>query len=317
MTARKARFASMVIAAVAMAALAASATVAGAFPTRTNYCTNCHSTAANVAPTATLTSNDGVNATYSVSVSNPWNDGVTGWAVFDSTLNIRNGYGASSFSVPVGKTYRVYGVAGIGGAGANFITISPAAPAPADTTAPTVSLTSPANGATVAGSVALAATAADAGSGVASVEFHVDGVLVGIDTTAPYGATWDATLAAPGSHLVEAIATDAAGNTASTSISVTIASPPPPVVVELSDVTITVNGSTGAPLAGAKVVIVNLTTGARLAALTAADGTAVFGSLPYGDYRAQASFKGKRRTLATFVADAPTEAVTITLLPRR
>ncbi len=54
-------------------------------------------------------------------------------------------------------------------------------PAPADTTPPVVSLTSPASGATVSGSVAIAATASDTGSGIARVEFRADGVLLGTD----------------------------------------------------------------------------------------------------------------------------------------
>ncbi len=62
------------------------------------------------------------------------------------------------------------------------VTVSSGTPPPADTTAPTVSITAPTAGSTVSGSVAIAATAADAGSGVASVEFRADGVLVGTDT---------------------------------------------------------------------------------------------------------------------------------------
>ena len=56
-------------------------------------------------------------------------------------------------------------------------------PEPADTADPSVSITAPADGATVAGSVALAASASD-NIGVTSVEFRVDGTLLS-DTTAP------------------------------------------------------------------------------------------------------------------------------------
>src|SRR5688572_1060609 len=59
----------------------------------------------------------------------------------------------------------------------------------ADTTPPAVTLTSPAGGSTVSGTITLAANAADnaGGSGVARVEFYFDGsVLVGSDTTSPY-----------------------------------------------------------------------------------------------------------------------------------
>ena len=99
--------------------------------------------------------------------------------------------------------------------------------APADTTPPVVSLTSPTNGATVSGSVALAATASDTGSGVARVEFRADGVLVGTDASAPYTGTWNAAAAAAGSHTILATAYDVAGNSANSSVSVSVQAAPP------------------------------------------------------------------------------------------
>lgn len=73
--------------------------------------------------------------------------------------------------------------------------------------APTVSLTSPASGASIpAGSaVPLAATAGDDGA-VSKVEFYVDGTLVNTDTSAPYG--YSATGVAAGSHTAKAKAYD-------------------------------------------------------------------------------------------------------------
>ena len=61
-----------------------------------------------------------------------------------------------------------------------------------------------------AGSVPLGANVADAG-GVASVEFRVDGAFVGTARFAPYQVTWPSE---PGEHEVVAIATDRAGNSA-------------------------------------------------------------------------------------------------------
>jgi hypothetical protein len=92
-----------------------------------------------------------------------------------------------------------------------------------DTTAPTVSLTAPADGATVKGTVALTATADD-NVGVDSVEFLVDGQVVGTDISAPYSADWDSKTIADGTHAITARAIDLAGNTTRTSdVSVTIA----------------------------------------------------------------------------------------------
>jgi hypothetical protein len=69
----------------------------------------------------------------------------------------------------------------------------------------TVDLTRPANGATVqAGSVTLEATA----TGAAYVEFWADDVKLAQDTTAPYSATWNASV---GAHQVAALANDGQG----------------------------------------------------------------------------------------------------------
>jgi hypothetical protein len=93
----------------------------------------------------------------------------------------------------------------------------------ADTTPPAISLTSPAAGATISGtkSVTLAASASDA-SGIQSVEFYVDGVLLARDTSAPYSASWSLRRVAKGSHTLRARAVDTAGNSAEQSIVVTV-----------------------------------------------------------------------------------------------
>jgi hypothetical protein len=91
-----------------------------------------------------------------------------------------------------------------------------------DNTAPTAALTAPAAGATVGGpSIALAATAADAGAGVSGVtfQFRAAGSAgawtdVAGDAGAPYGATWNATGVPSGDYDLRAVAADGAGNTA-------------------------------------------------------------------------------------------------------
>ena len=100
-----------------------------------------------------------------------------------------------------------------------------------DTKAPTVSLTAPANGATVSGTVTLTATASD-NVGVAGVQFLVDGTTLGAeDTTSPYGVSWNTTTATNGTHTLTAVARDAAGNTTtSTTVTVTVDNRPAPAV---------------------------------------------------------------------------------------
>ncbi|HMC67541.1 MAG TPA: Ig-like domain-containing protein, partial [Mycobacteriales bacterium] len=91
-----------------------------------------------------------------------------------------------------------------------------------DTTPPTVSITAPANGATVSGTVSITATASD-NVGVTKVEFYVDGALRSTDTTTPYSWSWDTTSFANSSHTIVAKAYDAANNVGTSSnVTVTV-----------------------------------------------------------------------------------------------
>jgi hypothetical protein len=92
-----------------------------------------------------------------------------------------------------------------------------------DTTAPTVSLTAPAAGATITGTVAVSASASD-NVGVTSVQFTLNSVNLGSpDTTAPYSISWSTLGAANGQHELRAVARDGAGNvTTSASRTVTV-----------------------------------------------------------------------------------------------
>lgn len=92
-----------------------------------------------------------------------------------------------------------------------------------DTTPPTVSIAAPISGSTVAGTIFVSANASD-NVGVAGVQFRVDGQNLGAeDTQSPYSVTWNTASVAEGSHILSAIARDAAGNpTSSAPISVTV-----------------------------------------------------------------------------------------------
>jgi chitodextrinase len=102
-----------------------------------------------------------------------------------------------------------------------------------DNAAPTVSITAPTAGSSVSGTVAVNASAADnaGGSGIAKVEFYVDGALKSTDTTSPYSFSWDTSTAALGSHSLTAKAYDKAttANTATSStVNVTVSDATPP-----------------------------------------------------------------------------------------
>lgn len=115
-----------------------------------------------------------------------------------------------------------------------------------DTIKPAVAVTSPANGATVSGVVTLSATATD-DKGVTAVEFRLNGALVSADAAAPYAAAWDTKAATNGQYTVAAVARDAAGNTATSTITVSVNNPVPdsgaPSVVLTSPVTGTLTSS--------------------------------------------------------------------------
>ena len=81
-----------------------------------------------------------------------------------------------------------------------------------DTTPPTVS----ASVTGTSGTITLNATASD-NVGVTSVEFFIDGVTRGSDTTSPYSLSFNSTTLANGSHSLTARAVDAAGNATTSS----------------------------------------------------------------------------------------------------
>ncbi|MDQ3064904.1 MAG: NPCBM/NEW2 domain-containing protein [bacterium] len=93
---------------------------------------------------------------------------------------------------------------------------------PSDTSAPTVSLTSPSNGVTVSGTVSLSASAND-NIGVTRVNFYANGTLLGSDTSAPYSYSWNTASTANGSYTLSARAFDAANNSGvSNSVSLSV-----------------------------------------------------------------------------------------------
>ena len=94
-----------------------------------------------------------------------------------------------------------------------------------DVTAPAVTISPPAEGANVSGSLSVIATASD-NVGVAWVVFLVDGVQVGNVSASPYQVTIDSTGLSNGAHTIVAMAYDAAGNSASSTRHVTVFNTP-------------------------------------------------------------------------------------------
>ncbi|HZR15726.1 MAG TPA: LamG-like jellyroll fold domain-containing protein [Verrucomicrobiae bacterium] len=90
-------------------------------------------------------------------------------------------------------------------------------------TKPTVTLTSPGNGAVVSGSVTAAATA----TSTIGVQIKVDGTNLGAEmSSTPYQIAWNTLTASNGSHLISAVARDASGNTATSTATVIVSNVP-------------------------------------------------------------------------------------------
>jgi len=127
-----------------------------------------------------------------------------------------------------------------------------------DTTAPTASITAPANNATVSNSVTITATASD-NVGVVKMELYIDGTLTTSNTNSTsLSFSWNTNSVANGSHLLVVKAYDAANNVGTS----------PTVTVTVSNTTATQllgnpgfeNGSTNpAPWTASSGVIDNST----------------------------------------------------------
>nr|WP_255604457.1 Ig-like domain-containing protein [Oscillochloris sp. ZM17-4] len=119
---------------------------------------------------------------------------------------------------PSGSTYTVSLAAG-----SIFTLTNVPIPAPADTRSPTVTFTAPAEGATVSGANVQIAVSVSDNVGVAGVQFKLDGANLGVEQSASSPSlSWNSTGVVNGGHTFDAIARDAAGNTASATRSITV-----------------------------------------------------------------------------------------------
>jgi hypothetical protein len=196
-----------------------------------------------IAPSApaSLTATAGIGSAALSWTASTDNLGIAGYDLHRSTVTGFTPSAANRIAQPAGTTYNdaplaaasyFYRVIARDAAG-NLSAPSPEATATvtSDTTPPTVSLTSPAAGATVSGTITVTATASD-NVGVAGVQFLLDGAALGAeDTTSPYSVSWNTTTAVNGSHTLSVRARDVAGNqttTATVAVTVNNVAPPPP-----------------------------------------------------------------------------------------
>ncbi|HMA39250.1 MAG TPA: Ig-like domain-containing protein [Gemmatimonadales bacterium] len=142
----------------------------------------------------------------------------------------------------------------------------------ADIGPPIVSIVTPLEGASLEAIVTLTATAVD-DRDVAGVQFRIDGGDIGSEVTAEspltkFTMSWDSRAAANGTHVLAAVARDAAGKTTTSagitltiangaaSLSTVTASPDTlPAGDSVSTITVTVLDATGAPMPGVPVTL--------------------------------------------------------------
>jgi hypothetical protein len=115
--------------------------------------------------------------------------------------------------------------------GANFLSGGPFMVFGQDSTPPVVAISAPAVGAWLRGPVAVAATASDAQSGIAQVEFFMNigagDVSCGVDTGSPYAATCTPPAGYTGPVTFKAVATNGVGATATASVAANWDNTPP------------------------------------------------------------------------------------------
>src|SRR5207245_1128271 len=150
----------------------------------------------------------------------------------------------------------------------------PGAPS-VDTTPPAVSITAPTTGTTVSGTVSVAAAASD-DVGVAGVQLKLDGANLGAELTgSPYTFAWNTTAVPNGTHSLTAVARDAAGNTATAGVQVTVANSdttPPTVSVTApisgatvsGTITVSANAADNIGVAGVQLKLDGANLGAEL-----------------------------------------------------
>lgn len=97
-------------------------------------------------------------------------------------------------------------------------------------------------GQVLSGTVTFDANAADAQSPVTQVEFLVDGVVVAIDTTAPYSVSYNTTTATDGARVIQARATNSGGLNAT--------SPSTNFFIQNASPTVSLTNPTAGPLGG-------------------------------------------------------------------
>ncbi|MBP9127417.1 MAG: S8 family serine peptidase [Elusimicrobia bacterium] len=141
-----------------------------------------------------------------------------------NNLSVGTSRSRSISGLAPGTTYwaRVRAVDPNGNVSENAVALPLATLLTADATAPVVSISSPAAGQRITGSITVAAVASD-NVDVASVAFWVNGVLKIVDTSSPFSYAWNPSTASDGPYVISAVASDYANNRSTATVAVTLA----------------------------------------------------------------------------------------------
>lgn len=197
------------------------------------------STKDTTAPTVSISApanNATVSGTITIEVNASDNVGIASADVFYDGSNIIRkgtsqgdyGWGSRFDTETIGDGAHTFGVTVYDAAGNQKtaqITLNVQNGKTGDTTAPSVSIISPANNATVSGTITLEVSATD-NVGLASVNLLYDGSGIIREGTSQgnygWGSRFDTELLSNGTHTLSAKATDAAGNTKTATVTVTV-----------------------------------------------------------------------------------------------
>ena len=169
-----------------------------------------------------LASHFGAPVTWDHASASPWFEYVSGSA--RHTVWFENGSSVGA-KLDVTRTHDLGGITvwRLGGEDpANWSAVRAqfgGAPPASDTTPPSVSITSPADGAWLARKQRIEAQATD-DVRMSRVEFYANGSLLSVDTSSPYSVTWNTQRANKGANLIETVAYDSSGNSASARVTV-------------------------------------------------------------------------------------------------
>jgi len=183
-----------------------------------------------------------------------------------------------------------------------------------DTANPTVSFTSPSDGAAISDTVTIQASASD-NVAVASVRFSIGSTTIATDTSSPYSASLNTASYSNGSYTLTALATDTSGNTASVTRQVTIANEAEPEADTANPTVSFTSPSDGAAISDTVTIQASASDNVAVASVRFSIGSTTIAtdtSSPYTASLNTASYSNGSYTLTALATDTSGNTATVT-----